>query len=211
MAQDRHLAVAREYSHLADRYEDKWAFYVEATVRETMYRLPPDLGHRVLDIACGTGALLRAVRAAYPAAELTGTDLSPEMLAQARKNLPAEVALHTASADDLPFPDDCFDTVVTTSAFHYFQLPFDVLREVHRILRPGGRLILSDWCDDYFSCRVVDRILRLFDAAHYRCYDSTDCHMLLEETGFEVANMDRYKISWLWGLMTATARKPSLR
>ena len=209
MGENRHEAVVREYRRLADHYDKKWTFYVDATVRATMRRLPSDIGRRMLDVACGTGAFLQTVIAAYPKVRATGVDISPEMLAVARKRLPAGVELQMASADALPFRDGSFDTLTTISAFHFFRTPNDVLNEMRRVLRPGGKLVVTDWCDDYLACRICDRLLRLFSSAHYRVYGSTECCALLEGAGFEAVRVERYKISWLWGLMTAIAYKPT--
>jgi ubiquinone/menaquinone biosynthesis C-methylase UbiE len=205
---DRHREVAREYRRLAPRYDKRWASYIEATVRETMRRLPPDLGERVLDVACGTGALLEAVGAAHPRIWLAGVDISPDMLEVARRKLPAGIELQVASAEALPFGDASFDTVVTTNSFHFFHAPNAALAEMRRVLRPGGALVVTDWCDDYLACRICDRLLRLFSAAHHRIYGSDECRALLEGADFEAIVVERYKIDWLWGLMTATARKP---
>lgn len=209
MSTHRHEAVAREYRRLADCYDERWAFYIQATLRETLNRLPADPGSDVLDIACGTGAMLEAVKAAHPGAKLTGVDVSPEMLACARRRLPDGVMFEAAPADDLPFPDGGFDTVITTNSFHFFRAPETALREMHRVLRPGGALVITDWCDDYVSCKVTDRWLRLFNAAHFRCYGSIGLGALLQAAEFEEVALERYKINWLWGLMTATARKPT--
>jgi ubiquinone/menaquinone biosynthesis C-methylase UbiE len=207
---ENYQAVVREYRDLSERYDQKWAFYIEATVRETLRRLPTDLGSDILDVACGTGAILQAVREAYPDVRFSGIDVSPEMLAVARKRLPDDTELKVASADALPFRDASFDTIVTTNAFHFFRLPNRALQEMHRVLRPGGRLIVTDWCDDYLSCRICDRILRAFNSAHYNTYSSVELREILESTHFEDVNLERYKINWLWGMMTAIASKSKL-
>lgn len=209
MSGNSHRAVQREYGRLAERYDEKWAFYVEASVRETLRRLPGDAGDRLLDIGCGTGAFLAAVIARHPDMAVAGVDISPDMLGVARRRLSGSAALHVAPADALPFPDGSFDIVVTTNAFHFFRVPDTALREMRRVLRPGGALVVTDWCDDFLACRVCDRLLRLFTAAHHRVYGSAECRHLLECEGFDAVAVEPYKISWLWGLMTATARKRS--
>jgi hypothetical protein len=77
-----------------------------------------------------------------------------------------------------------------------------------RVLRPGGALVVTDWCDDYLACCIYDRLLRLFSAAHHRIYGAAECGEVFAGAGFEAVSVERYKIDWLWGLMTATARKP---
>jgi hypothetical protein len=80
---------------------------------------------------------------------------------------------------------------------------------MRRVLKRGGRLVITDWCDDYLTCRVFDAWLRLVDRPHYRTYGQRACEALLEASRFEAIEVRRYKISWLWGLMTAKARKGS--
>jgi len=76
------------------------------------------------------------------------------------------------------------------------------------VLRPGGHLILTDWCDDYLACRICDRVLRLLNPSQARIYGRAECGALLSAAGLEITSLERYRISWLWGLMTATARAP---
>lgn len=197
--------VVEEYGRLAADYDARWSFYVEATTRETLARLSLRPGERLLDVGCGTGALLQPLSKRYPDARLTGVDPVPEMLAVARSRLPLEVDLRGGWAERLPFENEQFDVVVSCNAFHYFQEPATTLREMKRILAPGGRLVITDWCDDYLACRLCDLYLRLFNRAHVKVYRQRECLHLLHEAGYRNVDIDRYKISWLWGLMTATA------
>lgn len=202
---ERH-PVVEEYGRLAPHYDAKWSFYVEATTRETLARLNLRPGERLLDVGCGTGALLKPLSERYPAALLVGVDPVPEMLTVARRRLPAEIDLRAGWAERLPFERERFDVVVSCNAFHYFQEPVAALREMRRVLAPGGRLLITDWCDDFLACRLVDLYLRLFNRAHVRVYRRDECRHLLHEAGYGRVNIDRYKINWLWGLMTATAK-----
>ncbi len=70
-----------EYAAAAEEYDRKWKFYIEATVRETLARLALRGDERVLDVGCGTGALLREVDSRYPGAKLAGIDPVAPMLA----------------------------------------------------------------------------------------------------------------------------------
>ncbi len=202
-------AVLAAYGRLAPHYDRRWSFYVRETLRETLGRLAIEPGERLLDVGCGTGALLQALSLSASGAKLSGVDASPAMLAVARRRVSAAVLLAQSPAERLPFGDAGFDVVVTTNAFHYFRRPLGALEEMARVLRPGGRLVLTDWCDDYLACRLCDLWLRAFDRAHFRTYGREECRRLLERAGFRVARIDRYKISWLWGLMTALARNPT--
>jgi SAM-dependent methyltransferase len=81
------------------------------------------------------------------------------------------------------------------------------LKEMLRVLRPGGSLVITDWCDDYFACRVCGGLLRVLSAAHFRTYREHECRELLQAAGVGQILTERNKINWLWGLMTATGRK----
>jgi ubiquinone/menaquinone biosynthesis C-methylase UbiE len=114
-----------------------------------------------------------------------------------------------AEAGQLPLADASFDWVVCANSFHYFRQPEAVLAEVLRVLRPGGSLVLVDWCDDYLSCKLCSWWLRWTDAAFYRTYSVRECEALLEQGGFHIVHRDRFRISWLWGLMRFVCRRPT--
>ena len=195
--------VVAEYAKIARQYDEKWTFYVEATTRETLRRLPVTPTARVLDVGCGTGELLRRLRAKHPEALLAGLDPVPEMLAVARDKLSGKEDLRIGYADALPWKAASFDAVVSCNMFHYITHPVDALREMARVVRPGGVIVLTDWCDDYLACRVCNLYLRLTNRAFYKTYTEAECFALLRQAGFAQVRLDKYKISWLWGLMSA--------
>lgn len=197
----------REYARLAPHYDERWSFYIRRSAEETLRRIGPQSPGAVLDVGCGTGYLLSEMAAAWPGAILTGIDPSPEMLDRAARRLAGRSSLVVGSADALPFAPASIDLIVSTSAFHYIRAPLDALSEMHRVLRPGGRVLLTDWCDDYLACRVCDIVLRLFSRAHFRTYGVASCQRLFAESGFGEVTIERYKIDWLWGMMTAKALK----
>ena len=167
--------VVAEYAKAAKHYDEKWAFYVEATTRETLRRLPLSAASRVLDVGCGTGELLRRVRANVPDAVLAGLDPVPEMLDVAREKLSGHDDLRVGYADRLPWNAGTFDVVVSCNMFHYISEPLRALREMARVLRPTGALVLTDWCDDYFACRICNLYLRLTNRAFYKTYRQAEC------------------------------------
>jgi SAM-dependent methyltransferase len=101
-------------------------------------------GARVLDVACGTGALSR--RLAEDGASVTGLDLAPPMLAVARE-LSSGIAFMEGSAEGLPFPDESFDVVTCQQGLQFFPDRPAALAEMRRVLRDGGRVVIACWCD----------------------------------------------------------------
>lgn len=199
--------IQKEYARLAPEYDRRWSFYIEATHQATLSRLELHSGDRVLDLGCGTGTLIQHLLALAPEAKIFGLDPSEEMLNIAQQKLPASVQLNIGSAESLPFPNNYFDVLVSTSALHYFRNPDRAIQEMQRVLKSGGRLILTDWCYDYWTCRGLDLWLRLRDRAYCRTYGTSDLKRMLQAGGFDRAAIERYKIDWLWGMMTAKALK----
>ena len=111
-------------------------------VVETAEILP---GQRVLDVACGTGVLTRtaAIRTG-PSGAVTGLDLSPRMLAVAARLSPT-LTWQQGSAEALPFPDESFDAVISQFGLMFVANPPVALREMMRVLRPGGRIAVAVW------------------------------------------------------------------
>jgi demethylmenaquinone methyltransferase/2-methoxy-6-polyprenyl-1,4-benzoquinol methylase len=105
-------------------------------------RIPHDAGH-VLDVATGTGLVAELLfRAGHP---VTGLDQSPEMLAVARARFDGRVELVEASADALPFADERFDHLTFTYLLRYVDDPDAVLRELVRVVRPGGTMAMLEF------------------------------------------------------------------
>ena len=199
--------VSEEYDRLAPEYESRWSHYVTASVQHTLPHLCLRPGLKLLDIGCGTGALLGEAQALEPSLEVCGVDLSTEMLAVARERLRRGTQLLRADAGHLPLAEATFDVVVSSSSFHYWEPPEGGLAQITRVLRPGGRLVLTDWCDDFFGCRIVDRVLRVVNRAHHRIYGARECTEMVTSAGYDLVGIDTYKIDWLWGLMTLAAER----
>jgi len=100
-------------------------------------------GHRVLDVACGTGVLTReAARVVGSTGEVIGLDPNPDMLAVARRVAP-DLTWHEGRAEAVPFPADRFDAVVSQFGLMFFADPVAALREMRRVVRPGGTITVA--------------------------------------------------------------------
>jgi ubiquinone/menaquinone biosynthesis C-methylase UbiE len=107
-------------------------------------------GDRVLDVACGTGLItFEAARAVGPRGDVVGIDLSGAMVHAALQRIPEQglrnVAFAQMDAEALYFPTGRFDTVVCALGLMYVPDPLQSLREMRRVLRPGGRIVLAVW------------------------------------------------------------------
>ncbi|GAB3257517.1 class I SAM-dependent methyltransferase [Nocardioides dilutus] len=130
----------------AEVYEE---FFVPALFAqwtgEVLDRSQTRLGHRVLDVGCGTGVLTRAVAARVgESGQAWGIDPNPGMLAVAT-NVGGGVRVRAGRAEALPFPDASFDRVVSQFALMFFEDAGAAAREMARVLRPDGVLAVATW------------------------------------------------------------------
>jgi len=93
----------------------------------------------ILDVATGTGAVARELLA-RKRCTVVGLDQSPEMLAEARRRLPATVTLVEGTAEELPFSDASFDALTFTYLLRYVSDPAGTLAELARVVKPGGTI-----------------------------------------------------------------------
>jgi len=133
------------YNEIADRYEKRVWFdqYVLGMARQRKQLLSRAHG-RILDVACGTGLNL----ASFPAgSEVTAVDLSQRMLDVARQkaaNLNLKLQTQIMDAEKLEFADGMFDTVTSTLSTCTFPNPVQALREMKRVCRTGGLILLLE-------------------------------------------------------------------
>jgi ubiquinone/menaquinone biosynthesis C-methylase UbiE len=122
---------------------------------------------KVLETACGTGIVTRALRDALPASvTITATDFSEEMLTVAREKFDGGVEFRQADGTDLPFPDGTFDAVVCQFGIMFFPDKQKGLHEAYRVLAPGGRFLFSVWDEHRFNPlgRVLDESMAVIFA-----------------------------------------------
>jgi ubiquinone/menaquinone biosynthesis C-methylase UbiE len=125
---------------------DKIAQLIAPGAEEFIERLELTSGTRVLDIACGSGNL--SLPAARAGAKVTGVDIAPNLLETARKRAFAaglKIEFDEGDAEQLPYPDASFDVVVTMFGAMFAPRPELVARELRRVCRPGGRIVMANW------------------------------------------------------------------
>lgn len=139
----------------------------------------PTSPFRVLDIGCGTGALAEHVLNALPACRLTGVDISPEMLRQARRRLNGEATFVVGDAEKLPFGDGLYDAVVMSDVFHHCPDPRRAAFEAWRVLKHDGVLVLGDiWSADPLR-QARNLMLPVYGEGDVRVYSESElCEIL---------------------------------
>ena len=180
------------------------SLYGEICRRMTL-RLSPDM--EVLELACGSGQL------SFPLAPLvhswTATDFSEAMVAEAEKR-PAPAQLHFAVRDAtaLPEADGSFDAVVIANALHIMPQPEQALREIFRVLKPGGLLLAPTFIRPGNTAGAIRmRIMGLGGFRTYHSWDGETFPAFLQEQGFTVEKV-RVLGGGMMPLCYAEARKP---
>jgi ubiquinone/menaquinone biosynthesis C-methylase UbiE len=115
-------------------------------IRDLLARSLPSGAATMLDVGCGDGTLLGDVRRRWADIQVTGLDLQPERIEEARARVP-DATFVVGSADALPFADRTFDVVTAItlmSSLPSDRMETDAAREIARVMRPGGWLVWFD-------------------------------------------------------------------
>ena len=162
---------------------------------------------RVLDVACGTGTLLKQLLERLPNAEVYGVDASADMLAQARtalKDWPnvqlERVEVGFGETAGLPYAPETFDLITFTNALHDIADPVATLSGLGRLLAPGGQLVLEDFArrKPSFAWTVFEWFERRIEGGHGRAYTLAEVRSLCAQAGLPVACEQAFTVNWLW-------------
>ncbi len=171
-----------------------WFRARSALIIWAMKRYFPD-SQRILEIGCGTGYALSGIRAAFPATELTGSEIFTAGLDFAAKRVPG-VSFYQMDARAIPYRDE-FDVIGAFDVIEHIDADEAVIAEVHRALRPGGGFVVS-----------VPQHPALWSpqdehAHHVRRYVGRELRRKVEAAGFEVVRMTSF-VSLLLPMMVAS-------
>ncbi len=167
---------------------------------------------RVLDVGCGTGVFASKVLDRFPRTSVWGLDLSDGMLAQCHARLrAADGRLHLIRGDSerLPFADDAFDVVTCAHSFHHYPHQDRVASEMHRVLRPGGRLLIIDGDRDRLWGRFLFDVLVVWMEGDVHHLSAPAFHALYERAGFEHISQRRRKGPLPFLMTSGEAVKPT--
>lgn len=186
--------------HKHGRFFDVWSKFYRAgplglALRRVQRRCIDSLGiapgMQVLDLGCGPGD--GAARIAARGATAIGLDYSQGMLATAAKEASLKGRLLRADAGRLPFADASFDRLVCTNSFHHYPAHLAALREMRRVLKPGGVLGLVDPRKDHlFGWLAIDLVENaVFGLEEVRIFSVNHWHRMLSDVGFSSAQVER--------------------
>jgi ubiquinone/menaquinone biosynthesis C-methylase UbiE len=169
-------------------------------------------GMRVLDVACGPGIVSCAI--ASRGAHVTGIDLTPAMIAQARerqRSLQLEnLDWHVGDATRLPFADASYDVVITRYSFHHMPDPLTALREMKRVCRTGGRVVVVDATPSPETQTAYDRMDIIRDRSHVSALTLEQLRAIGREAGLVEQAMDGYRLEAVLSTLADAQDMPAL-
>lgn len=158
------------------------------TAKHALARMPVEAGETVLDLGTGSGYALRALRETRDAGRSVGLDASGEMVRNARSYTDDDrLEFLRGDFGHLPFPDDSVDHVWSMEAFYYARDPDAVLRELRRILRPGGTFFCAV---NFFAESVHTHEWQETVGVEMQLWDRERYREAFRDAGFHVAEQD---------------------
>jgi ubiquinone/menaquinone biosynthesis C-methylase UbiE len=144
------LKAATTYNAAADHFDDEPLGFWARIGRRTIEGLQLPAGASVLDVGCGTGAsALPAAETVGPQGQVIGVDLAERLLQIARRKAEsrglANIRFETGDMERLGYPDGHFDAVVSVFSIFFVSDMARQVRELWRVVRPGGRLAVTTW------------------------------------------------------------------
>jgi ubiquinone/menaquinone biosynthesis C-methylase UbiE len=191
MSRDFKERVREQFSKTADGYVHNQGFARGDDLVEAVRLLKPTQEDSLLDVACGGGHT--ALYFAPLVRSVVASDLTMQMLKRAQEYISEEgkvenVTFREADAEDLPFPAGAFTLLTCRIAPHHFPDVPRALREFHRVLRRGGRMVVIDTLlpDDPEVAEFYQTLEKMRDPTHQRAYTEADWVRMATEAGFNV-------------------------
>jgi len=155
----------------------------------------------ILDVGCGTGALLSMIHEQRRDAQLSGVDLSEEMIKVAQKRLAKDADLRVSASEKLPFEKGSFDLLLCTFSFHHHPNPKKVVSEMARVLAPNGRLIMADPLMPVPLRQAMNLFVPFSKDGTVRLYSRKEMYALVQSAGLWVSQW--MKLNWHSYLLVA--------
>lgn len=178
----------KKYDKLASRYDDSWDGKMSAKFKQKIIETAQVKdGDVVLDVGCGIGTLIKGLKQKAANVKAYGIDISPQMIEECKKRY-LDINFAVSSGEQLNFEDNSVDLVTICCVLHHLHNPHNFFKEIYRILKPNGVLIIND-----INLPVVIRQLfnwifsPLYNAGDNKIFSHRKLKKLTQKHGFEIA------------------------
>ena len=193
-------ATKDSYSRQAKKYEERWRKYLAHTHEVVLQELDLAPNAIVLDVSAGTGLFQqRMLKRSIPFQKMVLNDPSEGMLevAKARFSPDDRFSFSHQKAEDLGFPDNSFDAILSLNSFHNYGGQEKVVEEWQRVLRPGGKVFLLDWNNSGLF-RPVNAIIAAVVPEIIKTWSATEMKNHLIAKRFKVKRQSEWWYTYTW-------------
>lgn len=191
---DNYQKDLQQFNKWAKKYDrGLWNIYFYKGNKKALSLISSKKGARVLDVGCGTGNLSFLIAQDSEVLEVVGMDISPKMIQIAQQKLNNSKIMKNklmfieSDVINIPYPDHYFDYVYCMNSFHHYEDQKVALKEMHRVLKPGGYFVHLDPFVDNLIRRGWGRILKLiFNESHVIYHHKKELHDIIRNQGFDI-------------------------
>lgn len=209
--------VRKHFDCWAENYDTgQITNWLRTLQKQTISAMSPRSFNHVLDVGCGTGWAVLHISQILTEGRACGIDISPAMIQKARANAAGleNIEFKVGGAENIPYDNEQYDLVMSTSSFHHYPDPVRALREFWRILKPGGNAYILDTCRDgslfVFLYDIGHKILM---GDHVRYYHTSEIKEFFIKAGFKdvLEEFRKQRLFWhkkfLTSVVLISARK----
>lgn len=200
------MITESEHTSLNEKKWDRWAGTLDGKSRRNDFlragqsKVISLIGLKedctFLDVGCGTGwAVNHAAQTVNYKGTFYGVDLSTKMVEKAEENFIGRDNFHFIRADSrsVPLDSNSFDVIICTHSFHHYLAPLEVVKEMHRLLKPGGKVYILDPTTDKWIARLIDRIMKTLQPEHVKMYSTNEFRKLFSDAGLRYVSTETVK------------------
>lgn len=189
------------YNKIAGNYDETFDGRFTREFKSTLVEaVKLEKGYKVLDVACGNGALLWNL-SEKEKIEGYGVDISENMINIAQNKYP-DFTFSVANSDCLPFENDKFDIITVCAAFHHFTKPEKFIGEAKRVLKEGGVLYIAELYSPPVIRQVSNLVLPFAKMGDVKIYSKKELMKFAQDAGYKEVSVDRIgKVNLLKGIV----------
>lgn len=175
----------KHFNSTAVKYDNSFdGKFVKVMYKPLLDELEKDVEEKLLDVGCGTGNIL--CKLVNGKRQLFGIDLSENMVEESRKRMGRDAEIKVADAEHIPYEDNFFDTLICNASFHHYPHPEEVLKEMKRVLKSGGKLFIGEGYAIQPFRAILNLSFRFSDSGDFKSYGKHEFIRMLEDNGFRI-------------------------
>lgn len=180
--------TVKYFNNTAKNYDNSHdGKFVNCMYQEIVDRVRKLEGDKILDLGCGNGNIINLLKKEREASYY-GLDISENMIEEAKKRCDEDVEFTVGDSENLPYQDGQFDIIICNASFHHYTNPESAIKEIKRVLKTGGTLILGDPTVPELLRGLFNKMLPYTDSGDFKIYGKKDIVPIFKAQGFEIEN-----------------------